>query len=76
VIQRVPRYCAIDFSRWIGIAKVEARDGQWYECYWLKLPSYGYRYQVYIDGDVWSQLVLFWHGRDGFRSLWIPVTRG
>jgi hypothetical protein len=73
MIQRVPKYCWIDFSRWIGIAKVEDHDGQWYECYWLKLPSYGWHYQINYDVERWSQLVWFWHGKHGFRAFWLDL---
>jgi hypothetical protein len=72
-MQRVKRYEAIDFSRWLGRVLLEAHDGKWYECYWLKLPSYGWHWCYWRGEDEWSQLVLFWHGRDGFRHFWQPI---
>jgi hypothetical protein len=72
-MQRVRMYEAIDFSRWIGACKLETPHGEWYECYWLKLPSYGYHYCIMRDQDEWCQLIWFWHGRDGFSYFWQPV---
>lgn len=75
-MQRVRLYQAIDFTRWIGRCLLECADGQWYESYWLKLPSYGIHWVFYYDCDAWCQLVLFWHGRDGFSYFWQPVNQG
>lgn len=65
-------YEAIDFRRWIGLVKVRECSGEVYECYWLKLPSYGYHWDFMRRRDVWCQLVLFWHGRDGLNIQWEP----
>jgi hypothetical protein len=75
-MQRVRRYEAIDFSRWAGIVQVEADDDKWYECYWLKLPSYGLHFDYYRGRNAWCQLVLFWHGRDGLSHFWKPSQLG
>lgn len=73
-MQQVPRYCAIDFTGWIGVANVQSYDDEWYECYWLRLPSYGWHWHYAYGRDAWCQLVLFWHGKDGLTYFWDPVS--
>lgn len=36
----------------------------------LRLPSWGYAYDISYDGQRWGQRVLLWHGRKGFRLGW------
>jgi hypothetical protein len=74
VRQRIERHMAIDFSRRAGCCLLQGeKDDQWYESYWLKLPSYGYHWYWPARADLWCQLVLFWHGRDGLTWFWEPV---
>lgn len=40
--------------------------------WWLKLPSYDYRYQSHLDEYRWSQLVVGWW-RGEFRHYWSEV---
>lgn len=76
MMQRVPCYMAIDFTRWIGICLLEHHNGNWYECYWLKFPSYQMKPVDFGRHEAMCQLVLFWHGLKGLRCDWIPVRDG
>jgi hypothetical protein len=77
VIQRVKPSCAADMSWWAGRFLLEgfSEEERAYECYWLRLPSYGYHYQARYREERWCQLVLFWHGRDGLTWFWEPCPK-
>lgn len=75
MIQKVKLHQTVDFSRWCGRWLQESDDGQWYECYWLKLPVYDMKPVDYGYRETWCRLVLVWHGREGLMSQWIPSAK-
>ena len=74
-MQKVARGCWADMSGWAGRFSLECDDGEWYECYWLRLPSYGWHRLDYCRREAWCQFVLFWHGRDGLAWFWDEKAR-
>jgi hypothetical protein len=64
-----PIYWAMD-SRWFHYFRFEADDGNTYQGFLLKLPSWGYGYSINRDARLWGQRMLRWHGRDGFSIGW------
>ena len=72
-MQRVAPHEAIDFSGIAGRILLECPDGSEFICYWLRTWIHRMAYQHVMLRDEWSQCVLFWHGRDGLRVLWLPV---
>lgn len=69
------RYCKgqpIDFppSRWFHYFSREDWNGEWYDGFLLRLPSWGYGWDIRWDAQRWGQRVLHWHGKRSFSIIW------
>ena len=71
-MKRYARYSLIEMpaKRWFHYFSIEDRDGEWYDAFILRLPSWGYGYSIINDGEMWGQRVLRWHSKRGFSLGW------
>lgn len=72
-MKRYPKGTLIEFpaSRWFHYFSVQDwKDDQWYDAFFLRLPSWGFGYDMTMDEERWGQRVLRWHGKRGFSMGW------
>ena len=69
-MKRYPRYTLVDTSKVFHYFKRPDNDGEWIDCFYLKLPFFGMGYSICEDVERWGQRILWWHGRRGFRLAW------
>lgn len=71
-MKKYKRFEPIEFkaSTWFHYFSREDKDGEWYDGFLLRLPSWGFGYDVRRDGSHWGQRVLRWHGKNGFSVGW------
>jgi hypothetical protein len=67
------RHQSIGPFRFFKALIADHSDGNDYYLFLLKLPFCKYAYQIHADEYLWSQAVLSWHGKEGFRVLWWHV---
>jgi hypothetical protein len=72
-VKRYSKGTLIDFpsARWFHYFSVQDwKDGEYYDAFMLRLPSWGYGYDICMDEERWGQRVLKWRGKRGFSMGW------
>lgn len=69
------RWEAWPFDKVCGTFVAETHDGREARHYYLKTWFLENRYDVRRDDYSMQRAVLFWHGHEGFRLLWLPVEQ-
>lgn len=58
-------------NRWLVAGICINHKGREFHFFRLKLPSWGYGYDIRRDGEYWGQRALLYHGHRGFRIQWL-----
>lgn len=58
-------------ERWFVCGIAEETNGDEYYFAVLRLPSYQFMRSIETDWYEWHQLAWLWHGKRGFKALWL-----